>query len=135
MPAKAPCVEVAEEVAAQAKVGAVGQAGVGASREQNGKLPRALNDRSETAAEAASKRKAVMRDWRRAKKSAARADQACRPDRSGQERRSHDGSAVSQKAGKTFGQQDSGEQDRGREGFAEAGAGAKRTRVALTLAR
>ncbi len=118
MPAKAPCVEVAQEVAEQAKAAQLAQLASAQAAKQTGKLPRALKT-VQTALKRV-KGKAVI-VLAAAKKLRGRADQACRPDRAGQERLSRRLGGVAE-GRQDFGQQDFGEQDSGREGAAEARA-------------
>jgi hypothetical protein len=97
MPAKAPCVEVAQEVAAQAKAAELSKLAAAQAAKQNGKLSRALNT-VRTALKQVKGRAAIV--LAAAKKPAAApiklADRIV-PDKSA----GHGSSAVSQKAGKT----------------------------------
>jgi hypothetical protein len=98
MPAKAPCVEVAQEVAEQAKAAQLAQLASAQAAKQPGKLPRALKT-IQTALKRV-KGKAVIVLAAAKKPAAAPIKLADRivPDKSA----SHGGSAVSQKAGKTL---------------------------------
>jgi hypothetical protein len=98
MPAKAPCVEVAEEVAKQAKAAQLAQLASAQAAKQTGKLPRALNT-VRTVAKHIKGKAAIMLAAAK-KPAAAPIKLAARivPDRHA----AHVGSAVSRKAGKTL---------------------------------
>ena len=97
MPAKAPCVETVQEVAAQAKAAQLSKLAAAPAAKQNGKLSRARKT-IQTAAKQV-KGKAVVARAAAKKPAAAPVKLAGRimPDKSA----AHGGSAVSQKAGKT----------------------------------
>ena len=80
MPAKAPCVEVAQEVAAQAKAAQLAKLAEAQAAKKNGKLSRALKTVQVAAKRIKGKAAIVIAS---ARKSAAAADQAGGPDRSG----------------------------------------------------
>jgi hypothetical protein len=97
MPAKAPCVEVAQEVAEQVRTAQLANLALAQAAKQSGKLPRALN--TVRTALRQIKGKAVIVLAAAKKPAAAPIKLADRivPDKSA----AHGGSAVSQKAGKT----------------------------------
>src|SRR5205823_11751098 len=95
MPAKAPCVEVAQEVAEQAKAAQLAELAAAQAEKQTGKLPRALKT-VRTALQRVKGRAVIV--LAAAKKPAIKLADRIVPDKSS----AHGGSAVSQKAGKTL---------------------------------
>ena len=126
MPAKAPCVEVAQEVAAQAKAAQLAQLASVQAAKQPGKLPRALKT-VQTALKRV-KGKAVIVLAAAKKPAAAPIKLADRivPDKSA----AHGGSAVSQKAGKTLANKTSANKTSVAKAPQKAAPATKRTRVA-----
>jgi SLT domain-containing protein len=126
MPAKAPCVEVAQEVAEQAKAAQLAQLASAQSAKQTGKLPRILKT-VQTALKRV-KGKAVIVLAAAKKPAAAPIKLADRivPDKNA----SHGGSAVSQKAGKTSANKTPASKTAVAKASQKPVPGSKRTRVA-----
>jgi Transglycosylase SLT domain len=98
MPAKAPCVEVAEEVAQQAKAAQVAQLASAQAAKQTGKLPRALNTVRTAAKQIKGKAGIILAAAKKPAAAPVKLADRIVPDRPA----AHVGSAVSQKAGKTL---------------------------------
>jgi hypothetical protein len=98
MPAKAPCVEVAQEVAEQAKVAQLAQLASAQAAKQPGKLPRALKTVQTALKRVKGKAVTVLAAAKKPAAAPVKLADRVVPDKNA----SHGGSAVSQKAGKTL---------------------------------
>jgi hypothetical protein len=97
MPAKAPCVEVAQEVAEQVRTAQLANLALAQAAKQSGKLPRALNTVRTTLRQVKGKAVIVLAAAKKPAAAPIKLANRIVPDKSA----AHGGSAVSQKAGKT----------------------------------
>ena len=97
MPAKAPCVEVAQEVAEQVRTAQLANLALAQAAKQSGKLPRALNTVRTALRQVKGKAVIVLAAAKKPAAAPIKLADRIVPDKSA----AHGGSAVSQKAGKT----------------------------------